>query len=89
MDEKELRRQLEQLHVELSQIETPDDSERTLLIALAEDIEGVLGREDPHPHRYVGLAGRLRDAVAALESSHTGAALLMRQVIDSLSYLGV
>jgi hypothetical protein len=38
---------------------------------------------------YDGLGGRLREAVAQLEASHPEATLLMRQVIDSLSYMGI
>ena len=89
MNNETLREQLEQLHGELSQTETVDESQRELLKTLESDIQELLGREQNQPHHYRGLGGRLNEAVAQLEASHPQITLLMRRAIDSLAYLGV
>jgi hypothetical protein len=89
MDNETLREQLEQLHGELSQTETVDESQRELLETLGSDIQELLGREQNQPHHYRGLGERLNEAVAQLEASHPQVTLLMRRAIDSLAYLGV
>ena len=89
MDHQQLRGELERLRAELRQTESLDESEREMLRRLAEDIEGLLARKDDRPQQYGGLSERLREAVARLEASHPRATLLMRQVIDSLAYLGI
>lgn len=89
MNDKQLRSHLEQLHTELRQTDALDEKERELLQDLEKEIQDLLGREGGHARHYAGLSDRLRDAVTKLEASHPNATLLMRQAIDSLSYLGI
>lgn len=89
MDEQKLRSQLEQLHTELGQINTLDQVETGLLQELSRDIREALRRGDDRGQQYGGLVENLREAVARLEASHSNAALLMRQVIDELAYMGI
>jgi hypothetical protein len=89
MDEGKFRGRLEQLHAELGLVDTPDEEEAALLRQLAGDIRAVLGRGDDQQGQYDGLVESLREAVARFETSHASAALLMRQVIDELAYMGI
>lgn len=87
--EKQLRDRLEQLGAELKQTKSLDDNERAVLMRLARDVQEVLEQGDDHRQKYDGLGERLREAVAQLEASHPRTTLLMRQVIDQLSYMGI
>lgn len=89
MDEQQLRGELERLHAELRKSDPADEGQRETLRTLTADVEELLGRQDTGPHHYKGLRERLGESVAQLEASHPEATLLMRQLIDSLSYLGI
>ena len=89
MDDGKLRSRLEQLHAELGLVDTPDEEEAALLRQLAGDIREALGRGDDREGQYGGLVESLRGAVARFEASHARAALLMREVIDELAYMGI
>ena len=90
MDKQALRVQLEALHTELQQVHSIDAGEREMLQSLARDVQEVLTREaDRTEQHYSSLGGRLKEAVAKVEASHPRATLLMRQVIDQLSYMGI
>ena len=89
MNNEQLRTQLEQLRAELQQADAIDPQQRDILQARANDIEQLLKRDEINPHHYTGLGERLSEDVAELEASHPQITLLMRQVIDSLSYLGI
>jgi chromosome segregation ATPase len=89
MDKNKLHGQLEELHAELQQVESVDDSDREMLQRLTKDIRDVLERKDDHAEHYDQLSGRLREAIARLEASHPKATMLMTQVIDQLSYMGI
>lgn len=89
MEREELRGQLEQLHAELQRVDALDENEKVMLQRLASDIQGLLERSDERPEHYRGLAGRLRESIAELEAAHPGTTLLMRQVIDQLSFMGI
>ena len=89
MSQDKLRSDLEALHTELKQTKTVEGDERQLLQTLAEDIRALLTRTEEPDDQYQGLGDRLRDAVAKLEARHPSVTLAMRQVIDSLSFLGI
>ena len=74
---------------ELRQINALDEKERELLEGLEQEIRELLNREAGRTQQYGGLGERLGEAVTELEASHPRATLLMRQVIDSLAYLGI
>ncbi len=89
MKNEELRSQLEKLHNELHQTHALDLQQRELLQTLADEIQALLKRDEIQRRHYTSLSERLNDAVAELEASHPQITLLMRQTIDSLSYLGI
>ena len=89
MKNEELRSQLEKLHNELHQSPTIDLRQRELLQTLADEIQALLKRDDLQQHHYTSLSERLNNAVAELEASHPQITLVMRQMIDSLAYLGI
>jgi hypothetical protein len=89
MDKQQIREQLEQLHAELQEVGSVDSQERELLQSLASDIRDILERAEDQAQTYGGLGTQLKGAVAQLEASHPRTTLLMRQVIDQLSYMGI
>jgi hypothetical protein len=89
MIDRQLREKLEGLQAELRRSESTDVREREMLRGLEADVEGLLALEDDQPRQYESVGGRLREAVARLEASHPEATMLMRQVIDSLAYMGI
>jgi hypothetical protein len=89
MVDQGLREKLEELQAELRRADSPDEREREMLRGLEADVGDLLAREADAPPQYDGLGGRLKEAVARLEASHPEATLLMRQVIDSLAYMGI
>ncbi len=89
MDKQQLRAQLEQLRSELQQVESLDQNGREILEKLAGDIQQILERQDTRTQQYGSLRERLKEAVAELEASHPRATILMRQLIDQLSFMGI
>jgi hypothetical protein len=87
MDHEKLRSDLGKLHGELKSIKSLDKDEQKLLRELQSDIQGLLATDnlqsDPDSQQ------RLSGALAQVESSHPRVTLLMRQMVDSLAYLGV
>lgn len=90
MNQEKLKTDLEALHEELKQTQTIDRDQRQLLQTLSSDIHKLLTQlEQDDSSEGSGLAKKLAEAVAQLEASHPRVTLLMREVIDSLAYLGV
>lgn len=89
MSQEKLRAQLEALHSELKQTGSLGAEQRELLQTLSEDIQRVLNRQENHPEHYSGLSDQLKETVAQVEASLPRLTLLMRQVIDSIAYLGI
>lgn len=89
MDKENLRQQLEQLHAELQQLDSPDTTERELLEKLSADVRAILARDETQTDADAGLTDRVQDTLARFEASHPEVTLRLRQVISELSYLGV
>jgi hypothetical protein len=89
MENETLRKQLADLHEELQQIDTVDGNERILLQQLATDLQELLDRDSEQQEHYQSLRERLNETIATVEASHPRATLLMRQVIDQLSFMGI
>ena len=87
MDHEKLRSDLEKLHGELKSITSLDEDEQKLLRQLESDIEGLLSTGNLQPDQ--DSQQRLSEALAQIEASHPRVTLLMRQMVDSLAYLGV
>ena len=81
--------ELEQLHSELQQIESVDESEQQLLQTLMSDIRKLTeAGEGDHtvPDR---LGEGLKEGIELFEASHPQATMLMGQVIDALAKMGI
>jgi hypothetical protein len=86
-DHQKLRGDLQKLHAELQASKSVDQGEQRMLQILESDIQELLSRDDLKPDQ--DSRERLTEAMARLEASHPRATLLIRQVVDSLAYLGV
>jgi hypothetical protein len=90
MDKVEFHHQLEQLHEELQQIDSVDARGQQLLQTLMSDIEKLInpGESD---QEYVSdrLGEGLKDGIELFEASHPRTTMLMGQVIDALSKMGI
>lgn len=89
MNHEQLRSDLRKLHNELRTIESLDDEEHKMLRLLESDIEELLAKDDDNLKTDQDSRQRLSEALAQVEASHPRVALLMRQMVDSLAYLGV
>ena len=63
--------------------------EETLLRQLESDIAALLSRNDDQLQPDPDLRKRLSESLAYVEASHPRITLLMRQMVDSLAYLGI
>jgi hypothetical protein len=89
MNAQQLHEKLKLLHDELDQVELPDSNQREILKKVASEIQDMLAQQEERMEQNGGLRERLKEAVAQIEASHSGATLLMRQVIDQLAYMGI
>jgi phosphoglycerate-specific signal transduction histidine kinase len=89
MNHQQLRSDLRKLHSELRAIESLDENEQQLLRQLESDIEELLARDDDNLKPDEDSHQRLSQALAQVEASHPRVTLLMRQMVDSLAYLGI
>jgi len=89
MNHQKLRTDLRKLHNELRSIKSLDQEEHKMLRRLESDIEELLARDDDSLKTARDSRQRLSEALAQVEASHPRVALLMRQMVDSLAYLGI
>jgi hypothetical protein len=89
MDHQKLRSDLQKLHRELRAINTVDEEEQRMLRLLESDIEELLTRKDDELKPDQDSRQRLKETLAQVEAAHPRVTLLMRQMVDSLAYLGV
>lgn len=88
MSQDELKALLQQLHDELSKTDTLDDDAQSLLAAVVQDIQTVLG-DEPKEDESHGLVDRLKDATDDFEDDHPTLTKTVGQIIDALSRLGI
>lgn len=90
MDKPQLHSTLEQLHKELQQIESVDETERQLLRQLMADIRKLTRSEDGDQLRAPDrLVEELAEGIERFEASHPQVTMLMGQVIDALAKMGI
>jgi hypothetical protein len=89
MEKERLHTTLEQLHGELQQIESVDENERQILQKLMSDITKLIEAGESDHHHVARLDEGLREGIELLEASHPRATMLMGQVIDALSKIGI
>ena len=90
MSSEQLHDKLVQLHDELAQTQTVDDSTREVLADLSNDIRELLDRPgEKDDHRYGSLIRRLRASLADFEVSHPHLSAAMERAVDALVQMGV
>lgn len=89
MDHQKLRSDLQKLHDHLQAIESLDEEEQRMLRLLDSDIGELLARDDDDLRPDLDSRQRLSEALARVEAFHPRVTLLMRQMVDSLAYLGI
>lgn len=89
MNHQQLRSDLRKLHNELRAINSVDEEEQRMLRLLDSDIEELLARNDDDLKADPDARQRLSEALAQVEASHPRVTLVMRQMVDSLAYLGI
>ena len=89
MDHQKLRGDLQKLHGELRAIKSLDKDEQTMLRLLESDIEELFMRESDNLKPDPDARQRVSEALARVDAAHPRVTLLVRQMVDSLAYLGV
>jgi hypothetical protein len=87
MDRDRLHETLRQLHRELQSTETTDPQTRELLVAVQDDIDRVTGPGEDPPAEDFG--DRIENLAARFEVDHPALALALRQVMTTLSSMGI
>ena len=90
MDEQELRKLIEDLHVELQNTQAVDPKDQELLLQLEAEIQELLGRKDVHtvPARPATL-GSLKEGLDHFEITHPELTVLLADLLESLSKVGI
>jgi hypothetical protein len=81
-----LRRQLEQLHLEIARAQTLDPDARRALKGVADEIERVLATDEPDVQ---SVRERIEETALGFEASHPRFARLLSEVTDALAKLGI
>src|SRR5882724_7947149 len=89
MNHEKFRNDLQKLRTELQAINSLDEGEQTLLRQVESEIEALLSRDNDNLRADRESRQRLGAALAEVEAAHPRLTLLMRQMVDSLSYLGI
>ena len=89
MDSDRLRAELTQLHHDLSTVENVDDSTRTMLITVMQDIAKLLAGEQPTGDTPAPTSGSVREMVTEFEAEHPKLARTLGQLADGLANLGI
>ena len=90
MDKQQLDERLRELHSELRQINSVDESERQILQQLMTDIQDILKqREHDQTYPYNQFDERLKNAIEQFGVSHPRITTLMGQIADMLSRIGI
>jgi hypothetical protein len=90
MDDRELRKLIEELHAEIENTHTVDEKGQELLLHLDADIRELLGRTgakglQPQP----AALQRLGDGLEHFEATHPALTALLARLLEALSNAGV
>jgi hypothetical protein len=90
MDDNDSRKLLQQLHDEISNLQSVDENNSDLLRDIDGDIRALLERSGEQPIEvHPTIIGRLEDAVGEFEATHPDLTALISKVLDSLSIAGI
>jgi len=90
MDDQELRKLIEQLHVEIQNTHTVDKKGQELLLQLESEINELLGRTDGkitpvHP----STIQRLEEGLSHFEATHPALTTSLSRFLEALSNAGI
>lgn len=85
----ELRKQLENLHVELGRTKSVDADSREMLVTLLGDISRLLDPSKPMPDDEQSLTERLDEIAVQFEAEHPSLGTAIRRVVDTLAKAGI
>jgi hypothetical protein len=90
MENKELRKLLDQLHTEINNTTSIDDKGRELLRDLDGDIRELLERSETSPGlAHSSLVQRLQKTLDHFEVTHPDLTMLISRLLESLSTAGI
>ena len=90
MDNKELRKLLDQLHDEIKNTRAVDEKGSELLRDLEGDIRTLLERSEENPIQlHPSIVQRLEGALNHFETTHPDLTMLISKMLDSLSNAGI
>jgi hypothetical protein len=90
MDNKELRKLLDQLHDEIKNTRAVDEKGSELLRDLEGDIRTLLERSEENPVQlHPSIVQRLEGALNHFETTHPDLTMLISKMLDSLSNAGI
>jgi len=89
MDKQELRKLLDQLHSEIENAESIEDSDREQLRHLAADIGDLLPRSQHGTKIQAPLLERMEDSISYLEVTHPTLTQTLSQMLETLSNAGI
>jgi hypothetical protein len=90
MDKQELRKLLDQLHSEIENAESIEDSDREQLRHLAGDIDDLLARSSSRTvNAQAPLLERMEDSISYLEVTHPTLTQTLSKMLETLSNAGI
>jgi hypothetical protein len=90
MDDKELRKNLHQLHDEIKKTQAVDEKGRKLLRDLDGELRALLERSEETPMQvHPSIIQRLEGALDHFEVTHPDLTMLISRLLDSLSTAGI
>jgi len=90
MDHEPLKKELEQLHVELQKTQTIDPDQSELLQQLVKDVKELLARSgEIDPEQNTSLSARLTQAIELFEITHPALTAQMDKLLNILSGAGI
>jgi predicted nucleic acid-binding Zn-ribbon protein len=90
MDAIELRKLIEQLQIEIQKAKTVNEKDQEMLVQLDSEIHELLGRiEGKEVHIHPTTIKRLEDNLSHFEASHPTLTMVISQVLDALSSIGI
>jgi transposase len=90
MDHEPLKKELEQLHVELQKTQTIDPDQSELLQQLVKDVKELLARSgEIDPEQNTSLSARLTQAIELFEITHPLLTAQMDKLLNILTGAGI
>jgi predicted outer membrane protein len=90
MDDRELRKLIEQLQIEIQNTRTVNEKDQEMLVQLESEIREFLARTGENEvHFHPTTIKRLEDGLSHFETTHPTLTSLISQLLDALSNAGI